>query len=109
MELRVWVKDQKQISLPSPTASRLLVALVHGTSDHGQTHGIPDEVLPAEALKKLERDAPADIDRFKVYCLQRTPYGGKAAAHMDRTELAKVRSFIHEAAHAGRDVLVSFV
>jgi hypothetical protein len=108
MALRVWVKDREDISLPSPTASRLLVALVHGAGGHGQTYGIPNEVLSAEALKRLEHDAPIDLDRFKVYCLQRTPYAGKVAAHMDRAELASVRSFIRDAAYTGHDVVVSF-
>jgi hypothetical protein len=108
MELRVWVKDRQEIALSSPTAARLLVELVHGNSGHGQTHGIPDEILPVEALKGLHRDAPTEIDRFKVFCLQRTPYGGKVAAHMSREELRAVRAFIENAVHSGCDVVVSF-
>jgi hypothetical protein len=108
MELQVWVKDRKDVTLSSPTAARLLVELVHGSGGNGQTHGIPHEVLPAQALEVLDRDAPTDISRFKVFCLQRTPYGGKVAAHIDRTELETVRSFIRDAAHTGLDVVVSF-
>jgi hypothetical protein len=108
MELRVWVKDRIDMMLPSPTAARLLVELVHGNSGHGQTHGIPSEVLPAQAMALLDRDAPSDLDRFKIFCLQRTPYGGKVAAHIDRSELETVRSFIRDAADTGFDVVVSF-
>ena len=108
MELQVWVKNRREISLPSPTSSRLLVELVHGVSGRGQTHGTPDEVLSADALKVLDRDAPTDIDRFKVFCLQRTPYGGKVAAHLDRAALEAVRSFIREAVETGLEVVVSF-
>jgi hypothetical protein len=108
MELRVRVKNREDMALPSPTSARLLVELVHASGDHGQAHGIPDEVLSAEALQMLDHDAPTDTSRFKVFCLQRTPYGGKVAAHMDRAELEIVRSFIHEAARTGHDVVVSF-
>jgi hypothetical protein len=108
MELQVWVKNRREISLPSPTASRLLVELVHGVGPREQTHGIPDEILSAEALKGLDRDAPFDIDRFKVFCLQRTPYGGKVAVHMDRIALEAVRSFIRDAVQTGLDVVVSY-
>jgi hypothetical protein len=108
MELRVWVKDRENLALHSPISARLLVELVHGGSGHGQTYGIPHEILPAEALEALDRDAPTDINRFKVFCLQRTPYGGKAAAHIDQLELEIVRSFIRDAAYTGQDVVVSF-
>lgn len=108
MELKVWVKGRQELALPTPTSARLLVALAHGSGGHGQTHGIPHETLPATALETLDHDAPTDISRFKVFCLQRTPYGGKAAAHMDSTELQTVRAFIHDAALTGQDVVVSF-
>jgi hypothetical protein len=108
MELRVWVKDREELALPSPVSARLLVELVHGGGGHGQAYGIPHEVLPAKALEVLDRDAPTDINRFKVFCLQRTPYGGKVAAHMDHVELEMVRSFIRDAARTGQDVVVSF-
>jgi hypothetical protein len=108
MELRVWVKDRQELALHTPTSARLLVELAHGAGGHGQTHGIPHETLPANALKMLDHDAPTDIGRFKVFCLQRTPYGGKVAAHMDSAELETVRTFIRDAARTGHDVIVSF-
>ena len=104
MELHIWATDHKELEIRSPTVSRLVISLAGGPGDpHGS---IPDQ-LTSTAMSRLDTDAPTELARFRVFCLQRTPYGGKVATHLSEAELIQARSFIHESARLGKGVTVS--
>jgi hypothetical protein len=105
MELHIWVTDHQELEVRSPRVARLVIALAGGPG--GSPNGTTPEQLTSTAMSRLDTDAPAELTRFRVFCLQRTPYGGKVVTHLSEDELAEARGFIRESARLGKGVTIS--
>jgi hypothetical protein len=105
MELHIWATDHQELEVRSPRVARLVIALATGPGS--SPHGATPEQLTSTAMSRLDTDAPSELTRFRVFCLQRTPYGGKVVTHLSEDELAEARRFISESARLGKGVTVS--
>jgi hypothetical protein len=105
MKLHIWATGHAELEVRSPTISRLVIALACGPA--GYPHGPTPTHLNSTEMSRLDADAPTNLARFRIFCLQRTPYGGKTATHLSEIELTQARRFIRESAHLGKGVTVS--